>query len=267
MNRLFLLFASIVSLLPVSVYAQEITSTTEMEQQILDWTNQERARVNAPPVTWNNRLALAARLHSDEMAKHKELSHQVKGEPVFTERLSERGARFSAAAENVGFADDAESLQSGWMHSPPHRANLLNPVYTEMGVGIVRAGDRLWATEDFATTIQSMSSEDFEHAVEQQIASRRQTHRLPTLKVTHSPELRRLACSGNSSAGAALATGRRNVQAYAFNFTAPQPNQLPPDVVKKVLEMPSGSYSLGACTSKPNDNGLSTYRVVMVLFR
>ena len=265
MNRFFLLFCLLTSLLPLR--AQEITSTTEMEQQILEWTNQERARVNAPPLRWNNRLALAARLHSDEMAQHKELSHQVKGEPVFTERLSERGARFNAAAENVGFAEDAESLHSGWMHSPPHRANLLNPAYTEMGVGIVRVGDRLWATEDFATSLQGLSSEDFERAIEQQIASRRESHRLSTLNVTHSLELRRLACSGNSSAGAALATGRRNVQAYAFNFTAPRPNQLPTDLVKKVLEMPAGSYSIGACTSKPSNNGLSTYRVVMVLFR
>src|SRR5436309_10548060 len=202
-SRLVMLLSCLVSL---RLLSQEITSTTQMEQQILEWTNEERAKVNAPPLKWNNRLALAARLHSDEMANHKELTHQLKGEPPFTQRLSERGAKFSGAAENVGYADSAEELQSGWMHSAGHRANLLNPVYTEMGVGIVRAGNRLWATEDFATTIQSMSSEDFEHAVEQQIASRRQTHRLPTLKVTHSPELRRLACSGNSSAGAALAT-------------------------------------------------------------
>ncbi|HWC17679.1 MAG TPA: CAP domain-containing protein, partial [Terriglobales bacterium] len=44
--------------------AQEITSTTEMERQIFEWTNQERARVNAPPLAWDNRLAIAARLHS-----------------------------------------------------------------------------------------------------------------------------------------------------------------------------------------------------------
>src|SRR6266481_6458866 len=79
---------------------QEITSTTQMEQQILEWTNQERAKVNAPALKWNNRLALAARLHSDEMAGRKELSHQLKGEPPFTQRLSERGAKFSGAAEN-----------------------------------------------------------------------------------------------------------------------------------------------------------------------
>src|SRR5947207_15832832 len=103
MNRFFLLFCLLTSLLPLR--AQEITSTTEMEQQILEWTNQERAKTNAPPLKWNNRLALAARLHSDEMANHKALTHQLKGEPPFTQRLSERGAKFSSPAEDVGHAD------------------------------------------------------------------------------------------------------------------------------------------------------------------
>ena len=248
--------------------AQEITSTTEMERQVFEWTNQERAKVNAPPLKWNNRLALAARLHSDEMANHKELSHQLKGEPAFTERLSERGARFSGAAENVGYADSAEELQSGWMHSPGHRANLLNPVYTEMGVGIVRAGNRLWATEDFATSLEGLSSEDFERTIEQQISSRRRDHRLGALKVSHTPELRRIACSGESSAGAAFgALPHHDSQASAFNFTTPNPNNLPANLVKKLLELPSGSYSIGACATKADSSGLSTYRVLVVLYR
>lgn len=265
-NRRLLLLLIALSVLPLS--AQEITSTTEMERQIFEWTNQERAKVNAPPLHWSDGLMIAARLHSGEMAKHKDLSHQLKNEPVFTERLSERGARFNAAAENVGFGDDAETLQMGWMHSPLHRANLLNPAYTDMGVGIVRVGDRLWATEDFTTNLQNLSSEDFERAVEQQIAARRNTHRLGALKVTHSPQLRRIACTGESSAGAALAgVQRQNLQAWAFNFTAPKADQLPAALVNRALDLPTGGYTIGACASQSGNNGLSTYRVLVVLYR
>lgn len=267
MTRIGLLLV-LACVFPRSFLGQDVTSTTEMEQQILEWTNQERAKASAPPLKWNNRLALAARLHSDEMAKQKDLNHQLKGEPAFTERLSERGARFSSAAENVGYADSAEELQSGWMHSPGHRANLLNPAYTEMGVGIVRAGNRLWATEDFATSLQNLSSDDFEHAVEQQITARRSTHRLGALKATHPPALRRIACSGESSAGAAFsAVPHHDAQAFAFNFTTPSPTDLPANLVKKVLELPSGSYSIGACPTRADNNGMSTFRVLMVLYR
>src|SRR6185312_7490548 len=145
------------------------------------------------------------RLHSDEIAKQENLSHQFPGEAKFTERLSLQGARFSAAAENIGFGEDAETLQSGWMHSPPHRANLLNPAYTEMGVGIIRSGNRLWATEDFTTSVGRMSAEDFEQAVERELASRRALHRLAPLSAAASSQLRRIACTGDSSGGAAMA--------------------------------------------------------------
>jgi uncharacterized protein YkwD len=239
-----------------------------MERQIFDWTNQERAKVNAPPLTWDNRLAIAARLHSDEMAKQKNLTHQLPGEGKFTERLSLQGARFSAAAENVGYGDDAETLQSGWMHSPGHRANLLNPAYNQMGVGIVRSGDRLWATEDFGTGISRLSSDDFERAVEQQIASLRKKQGLPTMEALSSLQLRRMACAGDASGGAAMAAlPRRNMQAYSFNFTTPNAADLPNVLTKRVLEMPTGGYSIGACLLQAGNNGMSTYRVLIALYR
>jgi hypothetical protein len=263
-HRLFS-FLLLVIVSASAVWAQEVTSTTQMERQIFEWTNQERARVNAPALKWSERLAIAARLHSGEMAKQKDLSHQLNGEPAFTERLSERGAHFSAAAENIGYAEDADGLQSGWMRSPPHRANLLDPKYTEMGVGIARSGNRLWATEDFATTVENLSSQDFEQAVARQIASRRNARGLSPLKVTVSPALRQVACSGESSANAAyVALPNRNLQAYAFNFTAPKADDLPPSLAKRVLELPSGGYSIGACASQAG-KGMTTYRVLMVL--
>lgn len=268
MIRLFRVVLLVFCVLPLRILGQEVTSTTQMEQQILDWTNEERTKVNAPPLKWNNRLALAARLHSDEMANQKELTHQLKGEPRFTERLSERGAKFSGAAENVGYADSAEELQSGWMHSPGHRTNLLNPVYTEMGVGIVRAGNRLWATVDFASGLENLSSDAFEQAVDQQIASRRGKRRMAAMKATPSAQLRRVACSGESSASAAFAAlPHRDSQASAFNFTTPNPTDLPSNLMNRVLELPSGSYLIGACPTKADGNGMSTYRVVVVLYR
>ena len=268
MTRIARLVLVLALVFPARLLAQEIISTTQMEQQILDWTNEDRAKVNAPPLKWNNRLALAARLHSDEMANHKELTHQLKGEPPFTQRLSERGAKFSGAAENVGYADSAEELQGGWMHSPGHRANLLNPVYTEMGVGIVRAGNRLWATVDFATSLQDLSSEDFERAIDQQIASRRSNRRMAALKATHSSQLRHVACSGDSSASAAfVALPHPGAQASAFNFTTPNATDIPSNLMKKLLELPTGNYSLGACATKAGNDGMSTYRVVVVLYR
>ena len=137
-----------------------------------------------------------------------------------------------------------------------------------MGIGIVRSADRLWATEDFATTLQSFSAEDFEAAVEKQVASRRNARGLPALKATASPQLRRIACTGNPSAGAALAAvPHGNLQAYAFNFTTPKPDDLPADFLTRVLESPGGSYTIGACAAQNGGNGMTTYRVLAVVSR
>jgi hypothetical protein len=88
---------------------------------------------------------------------------------------------------------------------------------------------------------------------------------LPPLKASASPELRRVACSGNKSADAALsAVPHGTLQAYAFNFTAPGPEKLPSDLVKAVMEAPGGSYVIGACGNNPDNGSMSTYRVLIV---
>jgi uncharacterized protein YkwD len=267
MNCLFAMCSIILSLLPL--HAQNVTSTTEMERQIFDWTNQEREKANVPALKWNGRLAIAARIHSDEMAKQGQLSHQLPNEPTFTQRISDRGARFSAAAENVGFADDAETLQSGWMHSPGHRANILNPIYDEIGIGIVRKGDRFYATEDFAKAVQNLSAQDFEDGVVGEIARIRKQRGLAQLRATHSASLERMACSGETSAGAAFGAVNHpgSAEMRAFNFTAQSANQLPSDLKQRALDLPTGAFTIGACSTSDPAKGFSGYRVLMVLYR
>ena len=87
------------------------------------------------------------------------------------------------------------------------------------------------------------------------------------MSATPSPQLRRIACSGESNGGAALAAAPRNSQAYSFNFTSPEPDQLPSSLVDRMLEMPGGGYSIGACVSQRGNNGMTTYRVLLVLYR
>jgi uncharacterized protein YkwD len=54
----------------------------------------------------------------------------------FVVRITAVGYNWFAAGENIatGFATPA-SVMSGWMNSPDHRANILNPTYTDIGIG------------------------------------------------------------------------------------------------------------------------------------
>ena len=96
------------------------------EQQLFRLVNQVRREAGLEKLHWDAQLARAAQFHSQELATHHSLSHQFPGEPELTERLSVTGARFSAAAENVALADNAEEAHLGLMTSPGHRANIMS---------------------------------------------------------------------------------------------------------------------------------------------
>jgi uncharacterized protein YkwD len=57
------------------------------------------------------------------------------------------------AGENIAYGNvTADQMMTMWMNSPGHRANILNPAFTRIGVGAVRTtSGRWWATQDFVT--------------------------------------------------------------------------------------------------------------------
>ena len=80
----------------------------------------------------------AAQIHAEQMARAEQMAHDLPGAayPHSEDRLAAAKYRWTAYGENVamGQSSAAHALDS-WMHSPGHRKNILNPVYTELGVG------------------------------------------------------------------------------------------------------------------------------------
>ena len=52
-------------------------------------------------------------------------------------------------AENVGYGGSVEQVHTLFMGSSGHRANILKPAYSQVGIGVVRSGGRVWVTIDF----------------------------------------------------------------------------------------------------------------------
>ena len=90
------------------------------------------------PVTVDKELMRLAREHANEMAAHNEMGHNV-GHP-FEERIAKSTVRARAVAENVGagYHTLAEAF-SGWRDSPGHRANMLHPDVTRIGIAAAYA--------------------------------------------------------------------------------------------------------------------------------
>jgi uncharacterized protein YkwD len=120
------------------------------EQYLLSAANQERVALGVAPLTWSPELAEAALQHARVMASQEDISHQFPGEPGLQNRIQGAGLDPEAIAENVAFAPSLLRIHSGWMNSPGHRANLLNPAYTILGVAVIVRGREIYAVEDFA---------------------------------------------------------------------------------------------------------------------
>ena len=135
-----------------------------LEQYVLQYMNVERANNGLPPLVWNDKLADAGKMHSQDMADRNYLSHySPEGEGV-ENRLYRVGYRFSVAGENIfeaTYLEDREPAElakivvTGWMESKGHRFNILNRAYEECGVGIVYDEDthRIIVTAVFASPL------------------------------------------------------------------------------------------------------------------
>ncbi|MDY7023660.1 MAG: CAP domain-containing protein [Cyanobacteriota bacterium] len=104
--------------------------------QVVELTNDFRGENGLSPLSFDSQLANAAQIHTENMAFQDFFSHDgIDGSDV-GDRVLDAGYSFSRAGENIAAGyTTAESVVQGWIDSPGHRANLLNPDYTEIGVG------------------------------------------------------------------------------------------------------------------------------------
>jgi uncharacterized protein YkwD len=106
--------------------------------------NRIRARAGLPPLHLNRRLTRAARGHSREMVRRHYFGHaSARGaspfQRMFAVRYVPRRASWSLA-ENIAWGGGSLAqplaIVRAWMHSPPHRANILSRRYRDIGIGI-----------------------------------------------------------------------------------------------------------------------------------
>lgn len=118
----------------------ETNPNTEIfRQEVFRLVNVERAKNDLPLLTMDNSgLTNAAQLRANEITQV--YSHtRPNGKSCFT-ALNECGVlRYCAAGENIAAGQRTpEEVVNGWMNSPGHRANILNPSYKKIGIGYMR---------------------------------------------------------------------------------------------------------------------------------
>ncbi len=145
---------------PSSTAAADIQYLREVERGIFRLTNEARRRQGVPALSWDAALARVARAHSADMLRRGYFRHESPEGRTPHERVKD-GVSYALAGsgENLWGAQGDQPLEAErlpriivdtWLASPGHRANLLNPAFTDMGVGVARQGHAIRATQVFA---------------------------------------------------------------------------------------------------------------------
>jgi len=121
--------------------ACSFSSSASYENTLIALINQERANQGIPAMTTSSQLTAAARQHSRDMACNGFFSHYGSDGSSPFDRMAWSGFSYTAAAENIyaggGSYNSPQQAFYGWMNSPGHRTNMLNPTYTHIGVGYI----------------------------------------------------------------------------------------------------------------------------------
>jgi uncharacterized protein YkwD len=126
------------------------------EVRILSLINRERSRQRLSSLLWSDDLADLARSYSQKMAREHFFAHvDSNGNDVVARARRMRLRGWTKIGENLFMCSPDDNFTTvsvrGWMRSPTHRENILDPEWRATGIGIAyaRNGD-IYITEVFA---------------------------------------------------------------------------------------------------------------------
>jgi hypothetical protein len=222
-------------------------------QELMRATNEDRAQQGLGPLKWDPALARAAQRHAEWMIRQGALSHQYSGESDLVTRVGQEGAHFRVVAENLAVAPNPREVEVEWMHSPPHRRNILDARLNEVGIGLVRQGGNLWAVEDFSAGVTAMGSSQIESTIGQLLSERgvRPGGDVAAARETCAME--------HGSAGAVRPK-------FIMRWQGSDLSRLPDVLEQQISTGRFRTAAVGACDTGNGQPGFTTYRLAVMLF-
>lgn len=120
------------------------------QKEVLDLVNSERTSRGLQPLKFNSELSKVATLKSQDMIDNNYFDHTspTYGSPF--DMMKKFGISYTSAGENIAMGQKTpQEVMNAWMNSDGHRKNILNPNFTELGVGIASNGSSLYWTQMF----------------------------------------------------------------------------------------------------------------------
>lgn len=93
----------------------------------------------AAALTWNTQLTQAATAHSLDMVTNNFFDHTGSNGSTLSSRVNATGYAWSGLGENIAAGHGTvDNVMTGWMNSPGHCANIMNPAFTQIGVACIK---------------------------------------------------------------------------------------------------------------------------------
>lgn len=140
MTVVALITAMLAAVMPL--VASAAVDPVNAENQFVDLINDERTSRGLKPLAVQSDLVAGARYQADAIRDAGRLYHNPDLASVVDSGWMKLG-------ENVGYGGTVAGLHAAFMNSPSHRANVLDPNYTHVGLGVVVEGDKIWMAQVF----------------------------------------------------------------------------------------------------------------------
>jgi hypothetical protein len=225
-------------------------------EQLFALANQSRAQARAVPLKWDRSLAEAAMRHCEWMVREGEISHRYGGEADLTGRAAAAGAHFSLIEENIALGPHASTIHEGWLNSPGHRRNLLNPEVDRVGIAVIESRGDMYAVADYSQAVAVLSTSQ----VEAQIGS---LVRMGGVAIRSDPHDARLACMEDRGIPGGL-TGPPVM--FVMRWQGADLEHLPQDLVERLGSGRYRSADVGACPARTDQGGFTMYRLAVLLY-
>ena len=119
--------------------------------EVVRLTNDSRAQNGLAPLRCDAQIGRAALRHSADQCQQGYFSHVAPDGRTPSDRIRAEGVPPASFGENIGRGQQTPAeIHRGWMNSPGHRQNILEPDYDRIGVGVASCGGRPVWTQNFA---------------------------------------------------------------------------------------------------------------------
>jgi uncharacterized YkwD family protein len=118
------------------------TTSSQYASEVLNLVNAERSKQGLKPLKMNTTLNKSAQAKAKDMHDKKYFDHNspTYGSPF--DQMKQFGYSYSYAGENIAMGQRSpQEVMKAWMNSAGHRANILSPNFTEIGIGYYSDGN------------------------------------------------------------------------------------------------------------------------------